>query len=231
MYVHVLFFLKPLAYTLFLLYSRKDVFGDGINEPGYYSITLNSLVLAGGSHFGSSESTQFTVGLPFDARQPESDGTWVELLDENFSNGFGSFIDGGNDVIHLSEAYGRSGVVRINDGNRRQSLVYSKALTMKQYYAKFKVVFSFYASGMEEGDKLCIDYSNNSGSAWRKAECLVSGPDFDNGIWIDGFSVLFEALGVSSNIIQIRLRCKTQAGSGSIIVDRIHLVGESEPTR
>jgi len=183
----------------------------------------NGWILATSSNFGTFESTRFTVGLPAEARFPDLVAKWAELIDENFSNGLGDFK--GQQSVYLEEAFGRSGVGRVKDENQGGSSIYSSAFSLKHNYSTFKIVLSFYASDMEAGDKFCIDYSGDTGLTWKRAECLVGGSDFNNGFWEDGFSILFEDFKFSTSI-QLRFRCKSKSSSGSIILDRVYLLGK-----
>eukprot|EP00569_Conticribra_weissflogii_P006220 CAMPEP_0171341060 /NCGR_PEP_ID=MMETSP0878-20121228/8936_1 /TAXON_ID=67004 /ORGANISM="Thalassiosira weissflogii, Strain CCMP1336" /LENGTH=876 /DNA_ID=CAMNT_0011843187 /DNA_START=724 /DNA_END=3354 /DNA_ORIENTATION=- len=205
-------------------FTISDSYGDGIIEPGYYKVSMsNGWILATSSNFGTFESTRFTVGLPAEARFPDLVAKWAELIDENFSNGLGDFK--GQQSVYLEEAFGRSGVGRVKDENQGGSSIYSSAFSLKHNYSTFKIVLSFYASDMEAGDKFCIDYSGDTGLTWNRAECLVGGSDFNNGFWEDGFSILFEDFKFSTSI-QLRFRCKSKSSSGSIILDRVYLLGK-----
>eukprot|EP00584_Thalassiosira_punctigera_P005395 CAMPEP_0172545124 /NCGR_PEP_ID=MMETSP1067-20121228/15122_1 /TAXON_ID=265564 ORGANISM="Thalassiosira punctigera, Strain Tpunct2005C2" /NCGR_SAMPLE_ID=MMETSP1067 /ASSEMBLY_ACC=CAM_ASM_000444 /LENGTH=780 /DNA_ID=CAMNT_0013331809 /DNA_START=135 /DNA_END=2474 /DNA_ORIENTATION=- len=187
-------------------FSIIDLFGDGLTAPAYYSVSLNGEELIKNSNFGHKETTTFTINnSPAEViQQPD----WTPLLFENFSNGFGKFNDGGSNVMHVGNKFGRSGLVMMKKGTTdfEQASVYSENIPVKNRgFMNFKVVFSFYANSMEVNDRFCLDYSSNGASKWSRAKCWRSGGDFDNGKWNDNETCEFRpSVNFAANSIRIR---------------------------
>eukprot|EP00581_Thalassiosira_minuscula_P000986 CAMPEP_0183747642 /NCGR_PEP_ID=MMETSP0737-20130205/67368_1 /TAXON_ID=385413 /ORGANISM="Thalassiosira miniscula, Strain CCMP1093" /LENGTH=760 /DNA_ID=CAMNT_0025983357 /DNA_START=37 /DNA_END=2316 /DNA_ORIENTATION=+ len=165
----------------------KDLFGDGIASPGYYSIIMDGKTLAKRNDFGPKDITTFTI----DGSQSiviHAQPQWKSLLIEGFGNRYGNFNDGGSDALHLDTKFGRNGLVMLKSGSSRyaQASVYSNnVLLNNRVFNEFKVVFSFYTNGMENTDKFCLDYSANGATAWSMAHCWQGGQHFENGEWND----------------------------------------------
>ena len=75
-----------------------DTRGNGIDEPGYYLITLNGVAVAGKSRFGYYETTKFFVEeLTSPTHQTldtsGGDQIWDDIMEEDFKNGLGLFND------------------------------------------------------------------------------------------------------------------------------------------
>jgi len=208
-------------------FTVYDEFGDGINAPGYYTIYLDGEVLATNSNFGSSETTRFLIesSTPVEVRQPTDE--WVKLMYEDFIDGLGTFSQGGDDVLYANEMFGRQGLVCIQDGsNFGQANVYSNDITLDQAYSRFKVIFSYRASGMEEGERFCLDYSSDGGSSWSKANCWRSGLSFYNGVWYDDVSVVFQPKTVVDSI-SVRFRGLAGDDTDRVYLDQVQLLGRS----
>eukprot|EP00579_Thalassiosira_antarctica_P015869 CAMPEP_0201945774 /NCGR_PEP_ID=MMETSP0903-20130614/54076_1 /ASSEMBLY_ACC=CAM_ASM_000552 /TAXON_ID=420261 /ORGANISM="Thalassiosira antarctica, Strain CCMP982" /LENGTH=1119 /DNA_ID=CAMNT_0048488849 /DNA_START=137 /DNA_END=3498 /DNA_ORIENTATION=- len=214
-------------------FAIKDIYGDGITAPGFYSITLDGRTLARNSNFGTKEITSFTIdssqNIIIEPRQPD----WISLLYEGFSNGFGKFNDGGADAIHVDRKFGRNGMVMIKEGttNYHQASVFSNNIPLNDRdFTKFKVVFSFYANSMEMNDRFCLDYSANGASAWSRAKCWRSGGDFENGDWNDNVEWVFQPTANAVNSIRIRFRGFSSENFDRVFIDKIQLFGQTELT-
>lgn len=150
---------------------------------------------------------------------------WTKIVSEDFESGYGSFNDGGSDVAYYKNVKGRTGVIRIQDGNGRRSSVFSNKLDNSQTnFSQFRVNFSFFANSMETNDKFCLDYSVNGGTVWRKQKCWKSGTNFENLQWYDDMSISFTPPSGSDSLV-IRFRCNGDSAQDDILIDSIEIEG------
>jgi len=184
-----------------------DKFGDGLDEPGSYTLTLYDIVFETKPNFGFSETTTFVVGNPAEAEA--SQPSWNSIMSEAFDNGFGEeFVSGGLDTIYTTSKFGRSGLVMIKHGinNYNEASISSRNISLINDHGggflKFKVVFSFYASNLEEKDGFCLDYQANEATTWSKAKCWFK---LDTGKWNDDVVWVFEP-GDATLLTSIRIR-------------------------
>jgi hypothetical protein len=84
---------------------------------------------------------------------------WVTIIDEDFENGFGYFIDEDTTAILYDNFEGRAGVIAIQDTEESDNLsLVSKTFRLGEdisndkVHSKFKVVFSYHAANMENDD-------------------------------------------------------------------------------
>jgi hypothetical protein len=84
---------------------------------------------------------------------------WVTIIDEDFENGFGNFIDEDTTAILFDNFEGRSGVIAIQDTEESDnSSLVSKTFRLgvdigdSKVHSKFKVMFSYYTTSMENDD-------------------------------------------------------------------------------
>jgi hypothetical protein len=224
-----------LSFKFFHFLYLADKFGDGLNQPGYYSLKLNGNILVTNSKFGNSETTSFVINATIadlDARQP--DPTWTSILYEGFDSGIGKFIDGGVDAAYVDSRFERNGLVMVKSGrvNYGQASIYSNNIQLDDAggYTLFKVVFSYYASQIEINDGFCLDYQANGDSDWTMAKCWEKGVDFDNRKWYDDESLEFRpGTGTDLSIsISIRFRGFSADVTNRIFFDKIELFGTSE---
>jgi hypothetical protein len=183
-------------------------------------------VFATNNTFGFSETTRFVVGIPVEARQP----SWSSVLYEDFGDGFGKFVAGGFDAIYTAGRFGRNGLVMIKHGvsNFDEASITSGNISLDDRggFARFKVVFSFYANNIGLGDGFCLDYQVNEASAWTEANCWPSGEDIENGEWHDDVAWEFQPGLVMS--IGIRFRSFSADDMKRVFIDEIHLFGSNE---
>eukprot|EP00804_Cyclotella_cryptica_P021633 CCRYP_020645-RB/>CCRYP_020645-RB protein AED:0.03 eAED:0.03 QI:160/1/1/1/1/1/5/478/778 len=207
-----------------------DMFGDGIVEQGYYSITLNGQVLASNSNFGKSESTNFTIGsfLPRQpASQPTSSPTWRMLFEEEFDSGLGKFITEGREVLHKNSIFGRKGVafIQVTTAVGKPFLL-SDEIEIGGPYTKFKVALTYRTAKFDNGQVLCIEYSPNNATMWNRAKCWSKGVHFENGVWNDDASVFkVEDQGTDTNSLQIRIIVPDGSYMNRVFIDNVTLSG------
>lgn len=265
-------------------FTIHDSGGDGIQDPGYYSLKLckgSCQMIAGGNDFGYNETTSFTIlsdsetviptsqpTLPWSnpprivfppsptASDVSIEGTskdslfvdpfkapasslgnveiphnlenWVAIIDENFENGFGYFLDEDTTAVLYETFEDKLGVIAIQDGpdSEKSSLV-SKTIELGEsigddmIHSKFKVVFSYYASKMESFDGFCFDYSIDGGSSWKSEQCWHKDEDFDNDMWNVDTVIIFEPEFARS--ITLRFRCNSTSSSDAVMIDKMQL--------
>ena len=202
-----------------------DRFGDGIEEPGSYSIDFNGNVFETNNDFGSSETTRFVVGIPNDDRAEDRQKSWSSVLYEDFDSGLGKFVSGGYDAMYTADRFGRNGLVMIKHGidNSDEASITSENISLDDPggFTKFKVVFSFYASNIGAGDGFCLDY--RADEVWTEANCW---PSVENGKWNDEVTWGFQP-GLARSIA-IRFRGFSSDDMKRIFIDKIQLYGGNQ---
>lgn len=207
-----------------------DLFGDGIQEPGYYTISLNGEPLAHGSNFGSYETTNFTVNTGFLPRQdsvvePANMPEWRTLLVEDFDDGFGEFMHDGSEISHKTSIFGRRGVAFIQVASRfgRPSLS-TDQIEMDEPYSNFEVVVSYRTANLDDGQQFCLEYSPNNATTWNRAECWRNGFHFENGIW-DDVAAVFQVQNDGMDSMRIRLILTDGTYMDRLFIDRVEVSG------
>jgi len=215
--------MSPGAY----LFKITDSYGDGLTGNGYYELTLEGKVIAKGSSFGYSDITEFTIysnSTTDDSELETGTNDWTDLLREDFESGYGSFTAGGDiDVKYYDSILGRTGVVRIENGNDMESSIYSDAILLDEDYSKIKVNFSFYANSMEFNDKFCLDYLEEGNSRWSEEKCW-STANFQNQVWYDNASWEID-LSPDVNNVRVRFRCSASSANDDILFSSIVVQG------
>jgi hypothetical protein len=209
--------------------ALSDFFGDGIEDPGYYTISLDGQPLASNSNFGSSESTNFTIDTAFSARQPASQPSsapmWRTLLAEDFESGFGDFIHEGKEILHKSSIFGRRGVAFLQVATAYgQPSLSTEEIVMDNPYSNFEVSVSYRTANLDDG-KFCLEYSPNNSTSWNRAQCWRSGFHFENGVWNDDVSVVFQIQDVDVDSMRIRLILVDGVYMDRIFIDRVKVSG------
>lgn len=180
-------------------------------------------------NFGFYETTTFVVSnnaVEAEASQP----SWYSIMYEAFDNGFGAFISGGLDAVYTARKFGRSGLVMIKHGinNYNDASISSRNIFLSDHggFLKFKVVFSFYASNLEEKDGFCLDYQTNEATTWSKAKCWLK---LDTGKWNDNVVWVFEPEDATLlTSIRIRFRGFSSNNMNRVFIDKIDLYGSKK---
>lgn len=212
-------------------FTIYDMFGDGIAEPGYYTISLNGEALASGSNFGSYETTNFTVNTGFLPRQdpvdePSTMPIWRTLLSEDFEDGFGEFNHQGSEISHKSSIFGRRGVafIQVATASGQPSLS-TEEIKMEEPYSFFEVVMSYRTANLDDGQQICLEYSPNNATDWNRAECWRNGFHFENGVWNDDVSAVFQVQDAYIESVKIRLILTDGTYMDRLFVDRVKVSG------
>merc|ERR1712176_210585 len=209
------------------VFEITDSYGDGLTDNGYYELTLEGKVIAKGSSFGYSDVTEFTIGSSSsntDSEVDDESSGWTELLKDDFESGYGSFNAGGDvDVKYYDNILGRTGVIRIENGNGMESSIYSDAIALDEDYSKIKVIFSFYANSMEFNDEFCLDYKPEGISSWSEQKCW-STFNFQNQVWYDDASWVID-LSPGENNVRVRFRCSATSENDDILFSSVAVQG------
>ena len=214
-------------------FTIYDLFGDGIEEPGYYTISLNGRTLATNSNFGSFETTNFTIDTSFLPRQdvvsPTSAPAWRTLLLEDFESGFGEFIHEGREITHKTSIFGRRGVafIQVPTNSGRPSLS-TDEIDMNEPFSQFEVLLSYRTANLDDGQQFCLEYANNNITSWNRVQCWRNGFHFENGQWKDDV-VVFQAEGEGLNSLRIRLILPDGKYMDRILIDSIKVSGMTVP--
>lgn len=150
---------------------------------------------------------------------------WTTVVEEDFTNDFGLFQHHGNNANHYTSAMGRSGVVRIANGEGGKSVLTSGQISLDNaIYKRFKVSFSFYAIAMEHSDDLCIDYEINGGAITGE-KCWSSLHAFQISRWYDDMS--FEFAASDAQTLRIRFIVKGDDVVDEVMVDSVTIQGQA----
>lgn len=116
---------------------------------------------------------------------PSGSSNWKTMLREDFKNGaYGEMTQGGVHVRTYSEARGREGVIRMQEGKGEKSAFWTKTLT-NNGSSSWKITQTYYGNGMDAyEDGFCVQYQEDNGQ-YKDAKCYESGKDFENGVWIE----------------------------------------------
>ena len=210
-------------------FTIYDLFGDGIEEPGYYTISLNGRTLATNSNFGSFETTNFTIDTGFLPRQdvasPVSAPSWRTLLFEDFESGFGEFSREGREITLKTSIFGRRGVafIQVPTYSGQPSLS-TDEINMDEPFSKFEVVLSYRTANLDDGQQFCLEYSNNNATFWNRFQCWRSGFHFENGQWNDDAAV-FHVEDYEMNSLRIRLILLDGNYMDRILIDKFKVSG------
>ena len=177
----------------------------------------------------TDSSGENTYVDPFEIIMNHSHENWVKIIDEDFENGFGFFVDQDTTAVLYDTFEGRSGVVGIQEGNSQSnSAVVSKTIRLGhdigdgKVHSKFKVVFSYYAHEMESNDSFCFEHSTDGGSTWHTEQCWTKDVDYENETWYDDVSVIFEPENVNK-LLTLRFRCNANSSTDSVMIDNVQL--------
>lgn len=144
---------------------------------------------------------------------------WSTIVEEDFSSDFGLFNRHSNN--HYPEALGRSGVVRIQNGENGVSELTSNPISLVNAYSKIRIRFSFYALLLEESDQFCVEGVLDDGAI--SGERCWSTLGFENNVWNDDLSVDFNKSGAQS--LRIIFRIKGDDDDDDVLLDSVTVQG------
>mmetsp|Transcript_12537 Transcript_12537/g.27442 ORF Transcript_12537/g.27442 Transcript_12537/m.27442 type:complete len:520 (+) Transcript_12537:260-1819(+) len=209
------------------VYARVSEAYDWIKQTVCSQSSDPPVALCGGGNNNNPPSPSPPSPSPPSPSPPSptpNSGNWRTILNEDFTNGYGSFKSGGQGARHYGSSKSRQGVIRIQNGKGSRSSFYSKDATLDGSYSKFKVTFSFYALGMENNDSFCLDYSTNGGSSWKGVDCWSGPNDYQNKIWYDDTVVTFSDNRASE--LSVRFRCQGNSNQDDVLFDKVKVEGQ-----
>jgi len=213
------------------VFTIYDIKGVGLQKPSYYEIRLHGASVARcvDCNFGYYEMTEFYSFGRGAFRPTSDDANWVDILVEDFDNGYGAFNGApGYDVIYKNTAFNRSGLIRIQDGRGTNVTTGDNAslssvnIPLQASYSKFRITLSFYAI-FEADDRFCFDYSTGGSINWVEQKCWRGHEDFATNMWVDDFQHEFWTS--NTDTLSIRLRCAADSNFDDVFIDKINLQG------
>lgn len=194
--------------------------GSGNGSVGY-AVAANGTTSA---RSGSMTIAGQTVTVTQDAG---STGSWVELTNDDFESGWGSYVDGGSDCRRSARdaAYAHQGTycVRIRDNSGSASSFYSQNSLNISSYSELQIEFWYRPVSMETNENFFVELWD--GTQWNVIANYVAGTDFTNNnfynptIVVDSGSVNF-----ASNA-QLRFRCDASGNNDRVYIDEIVVSG------
>ncbi len=143
----------------------------------------------------------------------------TEIIYDDFENGFGHWIDGGNDCARVS-GNSRSGLysVRIRDNSGPSSSLYTKNLDLAGHVS-INLEFSFLTISMEQNEDFFLELSTNGGDTYSKIKEWKKGTDFvNNKRYFE--SIIIDNLNLSDQT-RLRLRCDASSNNDQVYIDDI----------
>ena len=123
----------------------------------------------------------------------------------------------------MKEKTERTGVLNIQDDKGESSTVYSDSITDTSF-SVYRVVFSAYLVGMDNGDKFCLDVSTDSVSEWVEETCWSTN-ELRAKTWHDDIVAEFEANNASE--LFVRFRCEGDEKKDDVFIDKVAIQGMS----
>lgn len=147
---------------------------------------------------------------------------WVTLVSDDFEAGFGSWIDGGDDV-NLSGSYALdSQCVDIQDNSGDSSSIWlanSLDLTGK---TELKIEFSYAVISFEGSEDFFVEFSSDGGLSWGQVQVFVNDVDFvDDGTRYNPELQINSGNYTFSNDVQIRFRCDASGNGDDVYIDNV----------
>lgn len=159
---------------------------------------------------------------------------------EEFDEGFGNFIQEGDEITHKTSLFGRRGVAFIQVATRNGQLsLTTNEIEIDEPYSTFEVELSYRTANMDDGQQFCLEYSTFSNSTmienmtgwiraettiWSRAVCWMSGFHFENGMWNDHISGLFQ-IQDDTDSLRIRLILANGSYMDRLFIDRVTVSG------
>jgi len=151
------------------------------------------------------------------------------LTYDDFESGFGNYTDGGRDCSRYTYgtyAYKNSCAIDIQDNaGVGSSFYHTNGIDVNTPgYEQIKVIFSFYAVGMDTGHDFWVEYFD--GTNWNTVATYVCGTDFSNGsfytttVTIDSDSYDFPT------DMKIRFQCSAAGNYDDVYIDDITVTGK-----
>ena len=160
--------------------------------------------------------------------------TWVEIISDDFENGFGNWIDGGADSKYYSGgtyAYQGNGAINLED-NTSSSVMTTSDLALSGY-DEVKVDFAYYARSMDNSNEdFWLQISTDGGNTyttveeWNRDDEFVNNQFYTDSVTITGYALTDQT--------RIRFRCDASGGADDVYIDTVvisaRLAAPPEPT-
>jgi len=154
---------------------------------------------------------------------PACNGGWVQLSQDDFESGWGSYTAGGADA-RLSAtdsryAHGGTYCVRIRDDSGAASSFYTTGDLDLGGYSQLEVDFWFQAVSMENGEDFFVELWD--GSSWNIVATFASGSDFSNNTFYNPVVNIDPGTYGNPSNAKLRFRADASAKNDQVYIDDI----------
>jgi len=149
---------------------------------------------------------------------------WVELTNDDFESGWGSFVDGGKDCKRYSGGYSHQGSysadIQDNSGTS-SSFYYANGVDVHTPgYTQIKIEFWFKAISMDKtSEDFWVQY--HDGSTWHTVASYAKGIDFENGNFYSKSVTINESGYTFPTNMKIRFMCDASGNRDDVYIDEI----------
>jgi len=149
---------------------------------------------------------------------------WVELTNDDFESGWGSYVDGGGDCTRYAGSYSHQGTysadIQDNSGVY-SSFYYANGVDVHSPgYTQIKIEFWFKAISMDRtGEDFWVQY--HDGSSWHTVATFDKGIDFENGIFYNKTVTIYESSYTFPTNMKIRFMCDASGNRDDVFIDEI----------
>ena len=187
----------------------------GLSPLTLYNASVNAEDAAG--NVSGNATTSFTT--------LEGGGNNGEIAAYYFETGLDGWTDGGNDCARQATAnsYEGSYSIRLRDGSS-SSFATSPNIDLSGN-SQITIELHFYASSMENGESLVVDFYN--GSTYQQIAQYVSGTDFNNGSFVDGNLILNAGSYNFNANNRIRFRTIADSNNDQVWFDQVIVTGDA----
>jgi len=143
---------------------------------------------------------------------------------EDFENGWGIWLDGGEDVELVTDPfYASSGnnSIQLRDNSDTASAMTTLPLDLSAY-EKVDISFSYLSIGMEAGKDFFLEISTDAGQSFSIIQTFVSGTDFSDSIR-EAVDIQYETT-LSTNT-RLRIRCDGFRNNDRVYIDEVTING------
>ena len=147
----------------------------------------------------------------------------ADITNDSFESGFGNWNDGGNDCARVATNPNTGSYsIRLRDNSGTASSMYSDNLDLN-LATGVTFDFSFYATSLENGEGLLLEYSTDGGSNYNTIQTWVSGTNFNNNT---RYNVSKDLSSYSFNTNTVfRIRCDASHNNDQIYIDDVVING------
>lgn len=154
---------------------------------------------------------------------------WTEIMYDDFENGWGNYVDGGNDCsLYTNTTHAPQGTsaANIQDNSGANSSFETAVGFDLSTYDKLLVSFSFKAVSMENNEDFLLELDDGSGN-YEVIGNWVKGTDFSNNE-VDTIHVIVSPADVTfpfGTSHKLRFRCDASGNGDDVYVDEIKVSG------